>query len=273
MNVGELVQRAIANHEGLPPAPFSPDMPDETAYLATPDRLAYALGWIVASAIVNARYADSAIDALPVFSPERGWDRFLLTRKTSSDQFRQESANRYGMIMLDGEDAPRITTPSGETKLALGTLLRENPEKAIEDVLALFPSKGLTQSDLGKRWRERKQNYPILYAAITELVVEHPGLIAAREIFVDDQPVDGKYHPLYLHGVSIQPALVYDWFLVQHGERAAFLRIHGGQSVYETDRGGWSTVKRQLQAEDPDGILRRIRSWLRLEGQPDKSID
>src|SRR6188508_2194765 len=61
MNVRELVQRAVANYDGLSPAPFSDDMPDATAYLATPDRPAYALGWIVASAIVGARYADSGI--------------------------------------------------------------------------------------------------------------------------------------------------------------------------------------------------------------------
>lgn len=273
MNVRELVQRAIANHEGLPPAPFSEDMPDATAYLATPDRLAYALGWIVASAIVSARFADSGIDVLPVYSPDNGWDRFLITRKTTGDVFRDESANRFGMIMLTGDDAPRITRPSGETKLSLGTLLREDPERAINDVVALFPPRPLPRPDLGKRWNDRKQAYPLLYSTVTELIVDHPGTIAAREVFVDNQPVDGKYHPLYLHGVAQQPALIYDWFLVQHGERAAFMRVHGWQSIYETDRGGWSTVKRQLSQEEPAGVRARILSWLRLEGEPDKSID
>ena len=128
MNVRELVQRAIENHEGLSPVPFSNDMPDSDAYLATPDRVAYVLGWIVANAIVNARFADSGIDVLPVFSPDSGWDRFLITRKTTADEFKAESANRFGMIMLTGEDAPIITRASGETRLALGTMLREDPE-------------------------------------------------------------------------------------------------------------------------------------------------
>ncbi|MEX1158344.1 MAG: hypothetical protein WEC79_05375 [Thermomicrobiales bacterium] len=273
MDVRELVQRAFTNHEELPPAPFSEDMPDATAYLATPDRLAYALGWIVAAAIVNARFADSGIDALPVYSPDSGWDRFLITRKTTGDAFRNESANRFGMIMLSGEDAPRITRPSGETKLALGSLLRDDPERAIAEVVALFPPRPLPQQDLGKRWKDRKLHYPVLYSAVTEIIVNHPGTIAAREVFIDDQPVDGKYHPLYLHGVSLHPALVYDWFLIQNGERAAFTRTHGWQSIYETDRGGWATVKRQLAKEEPDGVRARILSWLRIEGQPDKSID
>jgi hypothetical protein len=273
MNVRELAQRAIEQHGGLPPAPFSEDMPEATAYLATPDRLAYALGWIVASAVVTARYADSGIDVLPVYSPDAGWDRFLITRKTTSDLFRAETANRYGMIMLSGEDAPRVTSPSGETKLALGQMLREDPESAIAETVALFRPRGLPKPDLGKRWKDRQQNYPVLYATVAGIIADYPGTIAAREIFVDNQPVDGKYHPLYLHGAATRPALVYDWFLIQNGERAAFFRIHGGQAVYETERGGWSTVKRQLSQEDPDGMRARILSWLRLEGAPDKSID
>lgn len=273
MNVRELVQRAIENHEGLPPVPFSNDMPDSDAYLATPDRVAYALGWIVASVIVNARFADSGIDALPVFSPDSGWDRFLITRKTTSDEFRSESANRFGMIMLTGEDAPVITRASGEVRLSLGTLLREDPDRAVEEIVALFPSRTLPKADLGKRWKDRQKNYPVLYSTVTEIIANYPGTIAAREVFVDNQPVDGKYHPLYLHGASLEPALIYDWFLVQNGERAAFFRTHGWQSVYETARGGWSTIKRQLANEDPDGVRARILSWLRLEGEPDKSID
>jgi hypothetical protein len=273
MNVRELVQRAIANHEGLSPAPFSDDMPDATAYLATPDRLAYALGWIVASAIVNARYSSSGIDALPVFTPEHGWDRFLLTRRTTSDEFRSESANRFGMIILSGADAPVLTKPSGETKIALGQLLRDDPERAIEEAVSLVPARALPVADLGKRWKERRLQYPQLYETVAGIIADYPGTIAAREVFVDDQPVDGKYHPLYLHGVSLQPALTYDWFLLQHAERAAFFRIHGGQAVYETDRGGWSTIKRQLAAEDEAGKRARMLSWLRLEVQPDITVD
>ncbi len=273
MNVSELVQRAIANHGGLPSAPFSEDMDDATAYLATPDRLAYVFGWIVASAIVEARFADSGIDVLPVYSPENGWDRFLITRKTTADDFRSESANRFGMIMLTGDDAPRITRPSGETKLALGTLLREDPERAIADAVALFPARPLPTADLGKRWKNRKQTYPLLFSTVAGMIVDYPGTIAAREVFVDNKPVDGKYHPLYLHGAAKEPALVYDWFLVQNGERAAFFRTHGSQAIYETERGGWSTVKRQLAKEEPEGVRARILSWLRLEGEPDKSVD
>ncbi len=107
-------------------------------------------------------------------------------------------------------------------------------------------------------------------AIISETLAEDTGTQAGDTltIFVDNQPVEGKYHPLYLHGVAIQPALVYDWFLVQHEDRATFFRIHGHHAIYETERKGWSTVKRQLVTETPEGMKQRILAWLRLEGEP-----
>src|SRR3954471_15421234 len=95
------------------------------------ERLTYALGWIVANLIVAARYQDSAIDALPVYHPEHGWDRFLLTRRVSCLQCTDEPADHFGMIMLDGEDPPRLTHPNGETRIALGSLLRADPDAAM----------------------------------------------------------------------------------------------------------------------------------------------
>ena len=268
VNYRELVETAIRNYEHLPPMPFGEDMPEDQSYLATPDRLAFALGWIVANAIVNARYADSAIDALPVFHPSNGWDRFLLSRRVVATAFANENANTHGMILLDGPDAPRITSPGGRTKLALGGLLRRDPDAAIAEALALFPRGKLLPLDLGMRWKDRQRVYPHLYNAVTEIIVEHPGTVAAREIFVDNQPVDGAYHPLYLHQAAKLPEMVYDWFLVQHEDRATFFRIHGHQSIYETERKGWATVKKQLVNETPEDMKRRILAWLRLEGQP-----
>lgn len=243
-------------------------------HLTVPDQEAYAWGWRVASAIVSARYADSALDALPVIHPENGWDRFLLTRRVSSDSFAGDSANRFGMILLTGDDAPVITRPSGAPRLALGSLLRENPDKAIAEAVALFPKYGLPSDDLGRRWKERRKNYPRIYQAIAELIEENPGMLAAREIAIDTEPVDGVYHPLYLHGVTKFPTVSYDWFLVQWGDRAAFIRTHGQQMIYETDRGGWSTVKKQLAAEPSiEAIKKRVRGVLRIEGGPDKAVD
>lgn len=271
MEIREQVELAIRNYGDLEPAPLSDETPEDLTYLATPDRLGFALGWVVANAIVATRYANSAIDALPVFHPENGWDRFLLTRRTTGKVFASETANRFGMLMLDGKDAPRLTKPSGADKLALGKALRDDPERAIGSVLDEVRAGSLLPLDLGMRWRDRQRNYPRLYAAITELVVEHPGVVAAREIYVDDQQVDGAFHPLYLHGAAPQPAMLYDWFLIQYGERAAFVRTHAGQSIYETARGGWSTVKRQLSDEESvDGIKQRIKAWLRIEGEPDQ---
>ncbi|MDI3340495.1 MAG: hypothetical protein QJR03_08170 [Sphaerobacter sp.] len=268
MDVREQVELALRNYEGLAPLPLSADLPETEQYLATPDRLGFALGWVVANAIVGARFADSALDALPIYHPEHGWDRFLLTRRVSAPAYANEPADSFGMILLSGEDAPRITHGNGELRLSLGTALRQDPELAIADLLALFPPRGL-HGDLGYAWPRKQQHYPRLYQAVTELILEYPGLVAAREIYVDDQPIDGAYHPLYLHGVALQPRMVYDWWLVQAGDRAAFFRVHGGQSIYETDRRGWSTVRKQLAEEETvDDIKRRILAWLRLEGAP-----
>jgi hypothetical protein len=271
MNLSEQVERAIHNYADLPPVPYREDMPESDAPYATPDRLAYALGWIVANSIVQARYADSAIDALPVYHPENGWDRFLLTRRVSSTQFAAETANSHGMVMLSGPDAPRVTLPSGKTRVALGSALRKDPDKAIADTLALFPPGQLLPLDLGMRWKDRKRVYPMLYNVITELILDYPGMVAAREIYVDNEPIDGAYHPLYLHSVALEPAMVYDWVLVQYGERSCFFRAHGGYSIYETDRKGWSTVKKQLSENTPEEARKRILGWLRIEGEPDPS--
>ena len=60
---------------------------DLDTHLKVPDRQVYTWGWATASAIVRARYADSAIDALPVIHPDHGWDRFLLTRRVTDKVF------------------------------------------------------------------------------------------------------------------------------------------------------------------------------------------
>lgn len=250
------------------------DQENLDAHLIVPDRQAYVWGWATAAAIVRARYADSAIDALPVIHPENGWDRFLLTRRVTSNEFKDDTANRFGMIMLTGEDAPIITRPSGAELLPLGPLFRDDPKQAMKEAVKLFPTYGLPKDDLGGRWRERKRQYPRLYRAIAELIAEEPEMLAAREVAIDTKPVDGAYHPLYLHGVTKRPIVTYDWFLVQWRDRAAFIRTHSMQSIYETDRGTWSTIRKQLgQEPNVEAIKKRIRAWLRIDGEPDPSVD
>src|SRR5438105_2797537 len=94
-------QVALACQGGIDPVPTA-GIGDGTGSVAN-ERTIYALGWIVANAIVTARYRDSAIDALPVYHPENGWDRFLLTRRVSCQYFADEPADAFGLIMLDGE--------------------------------------------------------------------------------------------------------------------------------------------------------------------------
>lgn len=260
------MRKAIENYEGLEPVTPSPDDPDKFTGIETPDRLAFALGWIAANVVVQRRYRRCGIDALPVYHPETGWDRFLLTRRVTSQEFKDEPANSYGMIMLDGEDAPRLTTPGGKTILSMGQGLREDPINTLKEMLKRIPRDEMPDGKHGGRWKQRRRVYPRLYRAITETLVEQPGLVAAREIFVDDKPIDGAYHPLYLHGATLEPKILYDWMMVQLGRWAVFIRIHGGQTIYETERRTWSTVKRQLSEEETyEGIKRRLEGFLRIQ--------
>jgi hypothetical protein len=260
------VQLAIKNYEGLEPVKPSPDDPDKFSGIETPNRLAFALGWIAANVVVQRRYRKCGIDAIPIYHPENGWDRFLLTRRVTSTMFKDEPANSFGMIMLDGEDAPRLTTPGGKTILAMGEAMKEDPIAVLKQMLKHIPRQELPEGNHGGRWKERRRAYPREYRAITELILENPGTVAAREIFVDDKPIDGAYHPLYLHGAALEPKILYDWFMVQLGRWAVFFRTHGGQTIFETERRTWSTVKKQLnEEEDYAGVKQRLEGFLRLK--------
>ena len=256
---------AIQNYEGLEAAAPDPDDPEKFTGIETPDRLAFALGWIAANVVVQRRYRRCGIDALPIYHPETGWDRFLLTRRVTSQEFKDEPANSYGMIMLDGEDAPRLTTPGGKTILSMGQGMREDPVNTLKQMLKRIPREEMPDGKHGGRWKQRRRVYPRMFRAITETLLENPGTVAAREIFVDDRPIDGAYHPLYLHGAALEPKILYDWVMVQLGRWAVFLRTHGGQTIYETERRTWSTVKKQIADEETyEDIKRRLEGFLRI---------
>jgi hypothetical protein len=268
MDLDERVAAAVRNYEGLDPERILVDEQLGDAALASAYRLPYALGWIVGAEIVRARYRDSAIDAVPIFHPENGWDRFLLNRRVACRHFLLSPADEFGQLMLTGEDAPRLVQSGVD--LPLGTLMRENPRQAIAEVLRHLPAVGLVEGDHALCWHERATRYPEIYDAVTELALQHPGLIPAREIYVDDEQINGTFHPLYLNGVVVIPQMTYDWFTIESGPWNVFFRVNGDQTLYDTGEGSWSTVLSQLN-EDPDreAIARRIRRWLRLAGQPD----
>lgn len=240
---------------------------------STENWLTYALGWIVANSIIAARYHDSALDALPLTHPEHGWDRFLLTRRVSCQWCANEPADSFGLIMLDGEDPPRLTHPNGETRIALGRLLRADPQEAMARVLALLPPTGFDSGDHTACWHVQAACYPVLYAAVTDLIVSHPSITAAREVFVDDTQVDGSFHPLYVHTAARTARPVYDWFELQTADCLAYCHIQGEQAIYLTEKGWWSTVVRPLSAESPEGMTTRILAWLRLRGEPNPMVD
>ena len=265
MDLNERVSRAIANYTNRTSSRAA-------SRSEVPNEIAYPFGWIIACAIVAARYRDSAIDAIPVYHPENGWDRFLFTRRVTCTHWESESANAFGELLLTGDDAPYFV--SDTTQLAIGSLLRHDAEQAVARILDLVPMVGLTGDDHAQCWHERARHYPVVYDAVTELIIEHPGLVTAREIFVDDQRISNTFHPLYLHSVVTAPQMVYNWFEVAVADHRAFFRMDGEQSFYETCNGGWSTVQKQLVDEDRDGIKRRLLAWLRLNGEPEPgSID
>ena len=267
MDLAKQVALARRNYADLPPVAADPG--SEEAYLATPNRLAYALGWIVAGAVVAARYHDAALDALPVYHPERGWDRFLLTRRVSCRLAADEPADAFGALMLGGDDTPRLVGPDGETRLALAGPLRDDPRGAIARVLNLLPAAGLPAGDHAACPHARADRYPDLYGVATELILAHPGLVAARELLVEERPVDGLFHPLYLHTAGHIAPVTYDWFELRGPDHLAFCRIGGDAAVYESDDGRWSGVRKPLVDEDRAGMKRRIRNWLRIGGRPD----
>jgi hypothetical protein len=237
------------------------------------ERVTYALGWIVANVIVAARYHDAAIDALPVYHPEHGWDRFLLTRRVSCALCADEAADHFGLIMLDGEDAPRLTHPNGETRIALGHLLRTAPLEARARILSFFPPTALVAGDHSACWHQRAERYPMLFSVVSDLIVSWPAIVAAREIYIDDAQIDGAYHPLYIHTALRAAHHVYDWFAVQTQDYPAYFRINGEQAIYLTDANWWSTVVKPLSAERSEDLAGRILAWLRLRGQPDPAVD
>jgi hypothetical protein len=270
MSLKEQVALAVGNY---PAEPLEDDAAMDTGMLM-PNQRAFALGWIAANQIIKARYASTGLDAVPIYHPEMGWDRFLLSRRIAGEPFKSETANSFGMLMLSGPDAPRLTKPGGDTKLAMGEPLLVDPEGAIREMLAQIPVIPVGDKDLGQRWRDRRQHYPRIYEVITQLILQYPGMIAAREIFVDDQPLDGAYHPLYIHGVVKQPSHTYNWFLVHYGDYDVFVNAHGFRVIYRTDRPGWATVKKQPAEETNADLKNRFRGWLRIDGRlPEKKVD
>lgn len=270
MDVTELVATAVRNYENITPTPIPEKVTPETAATIIPDPLGFALGWVLADAIVANRYHGSAIDALPVCHPENGWDRILLTRRVSCLLCAQESADSFGIIMLTGENAPIYIAPDG-AETAYGSLLREDPEKAVAQLLEQVPQFGILVGEHANCWHSRAEKYPDIYHAVARTIIENPGVIALREIFVDEVQFEGTYHPIYLMTGALTKGLTYNWFAVESPDYVAFFLVDGGSTIYQTDAGNWASVGKQLKEEDREGIRKRILAWLRIEGQPDRS--
>lgn len=269
MTIAEQVALALRQTEGTQRVVSHDDASGSATYRLTPNRVSFALGWIVANGVVAAYYRTRGIDVLPSYDPRRGWDRFLLTRRVSCWRCSDDRVDRLGSILLEGKDAPLLVCGERGTRLPLRDMMSRDPEAGMQRVLEYLSAPTLPDGDHADCWHRVAEFYPALYDAVMELVLQSSGLVAARELFVDDQEVDGTYHPLYLHGFVTSPKPVYDWFAVETSEHVAYIRINGRCALYQTDAGSWSTVKRQLVDEDREGVTQRIRAWLRISGKPD----
>ena len=281
-----LVATATANHATLPQVSVDATTPLDDLYLATPDRLAFALGWLVAAEVIAARHATSGIDALPVYHRERGWDRFVLTRRVTGTAYAARMADEFGQIRVGGRDAPVLMTPDG-ARLRLGAALQVDADGALAALLQRIPNPGSdVATPLDLMQTERTPAYPTIMCAVAELVATTPGLTAAREIYVDAEQIDGTFHPLHLHNAELstygpgdrhgspQPVLTYNWVQLQLGESFAFIDRHGARIIYRTDAGTWRRAPKGVDGHDVEALVRRMRGWLRLDGQgPDPAVD
>jgi hypothetical protein len=286
--LADLIALARENYSGLDAIPLDESISPETFYRATPSPLGYAYAWILAAEIVDARFLTSAVDVLPVFHPENGWDRFLITRRVSAAAFQYQPANEYGMLLLNGEGNINYTSPGGRLRVAVGAEIDDDPHAVVQAVLSHIRAPRLGAEPTHRFLEyEEAPSYPRNLRAVAELIVENPGLTAAREIYIDDEEIDGQFHPLHLHAVELTgmgpddrhganvATTTYRWFQLQMGDLFAFFDKRGNRAVYRTDRGTWSRVKQQLDKEESlDDVKNRIRGWMRIEGAaPDDTVD
>lgn len=284
----DLVALAEKNYGQLPAIPLDETISPETFYQATPSPLGYAYSWVLAAEIVDARFLLSGVDVLPVFHPENGWDRFLITRRVTGTAFQYQPANEYGMLLLDTDAAVNYTSPGGKLRVAVAESVRDEPHAVLEQVLGRIKAPRLAKDSPNRLTEyEESPHYPRNLRAVVELIVENPGLTAAREIYIDDQEIDGQYHPLYLHSVELSSmgpgdrhginvaTTTYRWFQLQLGDLFAFFDKRGTRAVYRTDRGTWSRVKKQLSEEESlEDVKTRLKGWLRIDGhEPNPEID
>ena len=269
---------AIENYAGLEPVSIESEMDLDSLYLSTPSRLAYALGWIAAAAVISSHYESSAIDVLPVFHPENGWDRFLITRRVSCSDHEEEPADQFGLISLSGDGAPSLVMPRSGGTIPFGDQLQQQPEQTVERLTGAIPDPGLSSADHSECVHTVAGMYPKLVNIVAKMIAEHPGLVVCREIYIDDRQIDGEFHPLYLHAVEL-PARVegdrppgpvatttYNWFQFQYGDWFAFMSIDGRRAIYQADQTTWRRASSPPIDERDGPVGSQIAEWLRLSG-------
>jgi hypothetical protein len=140
----------------------------------------------------------------------------------------------------------------------------------VAQLLEQVPQFGILVGEHANCWHSRAEKYPDIYHAVARTIIENPGVIALREIFVDEVQFEGTFHPIYLMTGALTKGLTYNWFAVESPDYVAFFLIDGGSTIYQTDAGNWASVGKQLKEEDREGIRKRILAWLRIEGTPNR---
>ena len=174
----------------------------------------------------------------------------------------------FGLILLRGDNAPHLASRDETIQLSLGELLRQDPGAAIRNLLDLVPEPRFDSGDHQRCWHTRAaKEYPLLYDVITHLIIEHPGLIAAREIHIDEIQVDGAFHPLYIHTGGQITGFTYDWFGIESGDALTYIRLHGRGAVSRTERGTWQSSEMPIGSLDWTAMRTEIATRLHLDNE------
>lgn len=245
----------------------SPQLSSSTAEeWLTPDRTSYAIAWLIASLVVEHRFPETALDAIPLYAPAIGWDRFVLTRRISCDHCDAELANAFGQLQLGPGGTVNLTDPAGTVQVAFFPAEADQLLARLDHVLQALPVLELRAGDHRSCQHRRAPLYPQVFTTMARLVAAEPSLVVAREIFIDVDLIDGMRHPLWAHTARQESGYTYDWFGLRRARSntAAFVRISGQQVIYRTDRSTWASHSLEAESLTTEVLSGQLQSWLGL---------
>ena len=209
--------------------------------------------WQIANELVQVHYEQGAIDAFPIYSEEAGLEKFMLTRRLACVVHNSDLPDQFGTIQLVGDYAPRY--------------VRENRTFALADKSSISAEFADVDEELAgheRCWHRYATQYPRIFQVVSELIAEYPEVSAAREIYVDKEFVEGTYHPLYLHSFVQDPMMVYDWFAIEAGDWAVFMKITGEATIFRSESGTWRFIGAVMKDKTAEELKAQFIEWLHL---------